>query len=1516
MAYGKYKEATIYGQKGTAWRVEIWKNNYTGDLTEFNMQGEGFEITWNGAGGTRDRTFLASECRLNYLVETQADEDWLYGTFVAGYEDCFIRIYKSSETLGTLTNNSDVAVDSTPIIHQTYTKAAELTLDGVNDYISFSSAIISSSTVWTLAITLKDFNSGSSTNNNWLFGGDFPQRNIGLRATNLNDKVFFRAQSSTYYEFDYEMTSATTRLVFVSNGTTISLYVNGAFNSSITPTTTSVLLKYIGAGYWVSGSPFYLVKATLSNFQAWSRAWSEAEVQHDFTQPDGLQSNTASLLVNLKINESQGTSLYNSAGNDGTIYGDAHWEPITNPLGLHALKFDGLNDYLSWASPIVNNLTVWSVAITIKDYAQQDPSWLFAGASGYRKSIGLGRPSNAKKPFYRANDDTYHLFDYTIPDTDSHRLVFTSNGTSIHLYVDGQLADSITPASTELYINLIGGPQAGAVFMLNATLSNFHAWSSTWSAADVLYDYNHPGHLITANTSSAINANTLIARLLLNEGTGTAVYDSSQNTNNATLYGPTWDISDKTAVFGFANRNIVSTNGNGQLEIKAVADGLPSISSGSFWGTGAYLFLASDAGLLGSSFKIFDLNTASKYKVTFTITLTGSSAYVLLYNTVAGTLTYTSSGTYTAILSNTDTLRFSHIQSATTNEIWYIDDVKIEKITGLNSLWWFGWMQPSFDRIENDYFPYQFQLTFTDSYGFFGKQKPSYFANETAKRQAVRIKDVLLTDFGDAMKIFESSSSETNHTAPVPPGQNWLRTSIDWWRPEDTYRTNDPFHLYYVTRGAVAKKSTFKDNGKLDQGNNPLEYKKNKVLDGVLKTFNSVGFLAEGHYNFIQPNNYADNTTGQIYTYDYERSETASGANINTLLTIDQENHAILTGSTLVYEPSLESVRAKFNFGTSFFNISPGQDLTSSFIAGSTSSNSGTLKLIFKAIHSETILPSSFSFAANGFTDNYTFQTTATLTFSITNGTSTIYLTQTTDLYLLSWTTTPSSITIHRGFRYGWESDPVNRLGLMAVGPTQNQTTTRSEPCKKSTFGTNFVFTTDLFFSGDVEEPSISGETHIQLTASNNYYQAQIINDDSYFYPYHKIIPLNNPTPISSSTTSKDIRFTPKEENDSTSNTGGLTYFSEQTHTKAWENHDLGQLDYGQASTDKLFCVQYYNSSTSQMDAIDTGFQRGNPSPDAPRDIIQLLTYEFLQLQIEPLEILQASIQSNDISPLKLIKYSINNNSSFKYYLFLGGTFKAQSEIMSGEWYRVNSHDSGIIEPTPVNDVFDDLGTAAGNTALEDVLKDTIATTTTLAATDALGSTTTAISADTSHTAIAIPGGTTGTIYENQKVELLLSDGSKPLTVTASATTAANATSLPVNSFTSDVEYPAGSLVRMPTTDLSNVYQRKSENIGQIYDNAIYLTPNSFIQSGSNYVAEIIIPANHKVTKVDLKGSSSYTFNVLYGSYGSNAYNAWGNGTVGTELTLSGAIYASPGRFLVLIVTGTVISGKVTLVPV
>jgi hypothetical protein len=99
--YNKYRHTTIKGELGTTWYVEIHKEGFSGTSTEMTLEGEGFEVTWNGQGSTRDRIFLGSECVLNFIVQNDDDEADLYDILDSGFKKYFIRVYKNfSSTSG------------------------------------------------------------------------------------------------------------------------------------------------------------------------------------------------------------------------------------------------------------------------------------------------------------------------------------------------------------------------------------------------------------------------------------------------------------------------------------------------------------------------------------------------------------------------------------------------------------------------------------------------------------------------------------------------------------------------------------------------------------------------------------------------------------------------------------------------------------------------------------------------------------------------------------------------------------------------------------------------------------------------------------------------------------------------------------------------------------------------------------------------------------------------------------------------------------------------------------------------------------------------------------------------------------------------------------------------------------------------------------------------------------------------------------------------------------------------
>tara|TARA_R100000900_G_scaffold53742_1_gene43463 strand:+ start:13303 stop:16596 length:3294 start_codon:yes stop_codon:yes gene_type:complete len=833
-----------------------------------------------------------------------------------------------------------------------------------------------------------------------------------------------------------------------------------------------------------------------------------------------------------------------------------------------------------------------------------------------------------------------------------------------------------------------------------------------------------------------------------------------------------------------------------------------------------------------------------------------------------------------------------------------------------DNIWWYGWVQPAFDAIENAPYPYEFNITATDSYGFWAKEKDRFFSGEAEKNAAHSIKDILVS-IGSDMGIVNSNYG---NLAPAPSAFRWLRTSLDWWREGD-YDSNNPAILYFVSKGFVSKPTTYDEDNNIEEDKDAYKYKPSDVFDGVLKSFNTVGFLAEGHYNFIQPNSLADNTSGDLKFYDYRDTQIPivnPSETVNTLLTIDQSNNVILQGSTINYEPSFESVKVNHNGGFSNFDIGSGQFLNTSFLAGQIQSGlTGELQLSFFAKYYERLAVSDFSFnvapgtiASNYSVDRSSFLTTGTLTIYITDGTNNHWLKQTEGSNILTWQNTSTSIDIKRGYAAN-TSLPVNDTSNMAVGLVSNIYGQSGGPCSTNiTVSNNQQFYTDLIFDAIVEQPPISGNLYIQLTCDNDYYQMYTVPTGGVVYGN-----LNDPTPGSTAVTCESITLIPTENNQDNDVTNGIIYTATQTNNTAIEQFDLGDVNLGQSSVNSLYSFQYNSGSIYE---VVPGFRRGNSGSYI--NASQLLVNEFLQLQVEPLEILQADIQSDNISPLKLIKYSINDDSNFKYYSFLGGTFKAQSEILSGEWYKINSITTNITGGTtpngpspqpPVGDTEQIVNQQ--NTAGRQMLDN-----------NSYGKITSTLTNGTTDTKVTLSANSKGKIYNGQKLLLTYPDGSNPLILTAAGDSTTSDTVIDLVSFTLTLSYPSGSILSPLLYDLTNVITGGSslENLYQgITTQYIYLKPSDFLTTSgttfkmysrdnggsvqpSTYIrhtyvfAMFFTPSDYEVTAVDVYGANNRTFDLAEANHNADSVtNVQTSGTMNTTMTLSTAHEFAVGKY-------------------
>jgi hypothetical protein len=724
--------------------------------------------------------------------------------------------------------------------------------------------------------------------------------------------------------------------------------------------------------------------------------------------------------------------------------------------------------------------------------------------------------------------------------------------------------------------------------------------------------------------------------------------------------------------------------------------------------------------------------------------------------------------------------------------------------TSGSNIWWYGYIQPSFDTIENAPYPYVSRITATDSYGYYEKQLFSSFSSEDEKKDnhnLVRIwldflhnmdlapvnlihnpyfrgnsnkgwtlqpndtmtssglnissdtgyrnsNSFLQTELivgekyelniqvntasgsllvydgypGNLIDTISSTGLKTYTYTQSAAGGNpglYFRTisgsaftgQIDWvslnrtnnvadkevlafpsnatnfmWTATDWHTsisTENDATRYYICKGAFATNSNF-----------PFEYKESDALEESLKIFNTVGFLAEGTYNFIQPNHYIDNTTGQNNFYKYNRT-TADASPISTtnLCEINQSTNILLGGSSFTYEAPFKSVSTVFTSVGQAFNLPSGTNITdlgsdNDYVYGGQMTANKSYELDWASTYVETVpknnLPGLGVSQYNSIQQTFNYYITIKAT-TIT-GDKYLSLNSSGDLY---WGTSQKQIILSRGLMNNSPSSgtyssiykesfnestcegAIKNAGVK--GPAKymdyknpDNINLVTQPNGASAWagisnGTdNFVFRGKLNFK--VIIPSLSDTSSVFVKVETKIPYAQY-STGGHGTLYSNVTPLST-TGIIKESTSNGITLEVLEETSLDTNEARFTETS--TSSTSTENFDLGDVSIGVTESDVTFAITDINN-----EAVTDYFYRG--SDVAGGEVAtQLLVKEFLEMQQSPLQILQGSIQSANISPLDIVKYKLNSDdAAAKYYMFLGGTFKANSEIMEGEWFRI-----------------------------------------------------------------------------------------------------------------------------------------------------------------------------------------------------------------------------------------------------
>jgi len=734
------------------------------------------------------------------------------------------------------------------------------------------------------------------------------------------------------------------------------------------------------------------------------------------------------------------------------------------------------------------------------------------------------------------------------------------------------------------------------------------------------------------------------------------------------------------------------------------------------------------------------------------------------------------------------------------------------------NLWWFGWVQPSFSKFENTPFPYTSKITATDSIGTFSKHIDSDIP--TSEFSSAQTINEHIKDFGDSSGIYNifATSGETN-ASPALDDIDWFATNVDWWMSGDSYQSDDPFYLYRIS------KLPFRD----DPEKFPNKYSKYNTLEESLRVFNTVGVLSNGQYNFIQPNNYQGNINGDLTFYDYSQGNEQDTSSVvkNQLLTIDgtinSNKGSIMAGASFTYEPPFKSVSAKYKNGTANILIHPSTDYTSYGFVGNiqqdlSAPDDAHLNLNLNLRNFENL---SETFVQSGLPTNSLllkqyFHTKFNWQVKLSDGTNTYFLTNSTTSDRYKWVTVEPQNNYYVGYATPLNSD----LNL----PTSfNANASSTYPCdmflSSPYSGARYAKTQgNISITSDL--PPITGSVSVKLTAVNSYYSWKDIGTDQGL-----VLPFN-PTP--SIFVSREVFYNPISaitDFESISLNGieeGIIYKAEQDTVSAEESFEFNDLIIGASGVTEPEAenIQFSNSSGVLLSASQ-GFRKGNSGSYI--NPTQLLCNEFLSLQKEPLEILQAEIFSPDISPLKLLKYSIDNDSTYKYYSFLGGSFKAQSETMSGEWFKLTNDTTSTETEEPIGPK-----QKIQSVINEEYISQLDNSEKIISEQNSLGLTSTSIEPQVLIDKVTLSSANKGKVYNGQKLLLKPRSSNNYLVVVVDGNQASGSVDIDIQNITPDVTIPIGSHLSVINYDLSNVIKPLENLYLGVTTTKIHIKPDGF----------------------------------------------------------------------------------------
>jgi len=405
---------------------------------------------------------------------------------------------------------------------------------GSNDYIALSNQALNNATTWSISTKLK-YTNLAKTFEFFLGKNDLTTGKILLRH---NGYISFRGTNGTYYDFSTtsaEINNLDTNLLFISNGSTIKLYIDGLYKSSITPGSTSISIDTIGNAWtdtvWTSAM-------VINELKIYNTALTDEQIKQDYNQGSAIQfgstnqtiggtttsldycipgdtSYCASPVAEWKMDEGVGTSIIDTSGNSNTgTFGAGSSAPTwaQGKIG-NGLSFNGTNQYIS-----INDNTILkpTTTITVESWFNTSNKTLTGQrivskteASGYQLSLNETSVCGSTNLCFTLNfGGTYYTATYPVSNLSNniwYHATGVYDGNTVKLFLNGLNVGTTSTISSSINQSTpplcIGSEPSTTV--CNAQGGNFSGkidhvkiYNYARTPAQVAYDYNRGGPVI------------------------------------------------------------------------------------------------------------------------------------------------------------------------------------------------------------------------------------------------------------------------------------------------------------------------------------------------------------------------------------------------------------------------------------------------------------------------------------------------------------------------------------------------------------------------------------------------------------------------------------------------------------------------------------------------------------------------------------------------------------------------------------------------------------------------------------------------------------------------------------------------------------------------------------------------------------------------------------------------------------------------------------------------------------